>query len=107
MIYTLDQIRNTITPIAEKYRIPAVYLFGSYARGTATEDSDIDLLIDTTGVNLRGFEWGGLYNDFDEAFEKSIDMVTLHSLDQNVRRQSQIHFRENVLRERKQIYAIT
>ena len=107
MIYSLDQIRDAITPIAEKYRIPAVYLFGSYARGTATEDSDIDFLIDTTGVNLRGLEWGGLYNDFDEAFEKSIDMVTLRSLDQNVRRQSQIHFRENVLRERKQIYAVT
>ena len=107
MIYSIDQIRGIITPIAEKYGIPAVYLFGSYARGTATEDSDIDFLIDTTGVKLRGFEWGGLYTDFEEAFEKSVDMVTLRALEQNQRRQSQIHFRENVLRERKQIYAVT
>ena len=48
MIYTLEQIRDAVAPIAKKYQIPAVYLFGSYARGTATEESDIDLLVDTT-----------------------------------------------------------
>ena len=36
MVYTLEQLREKITPIAEKYRIPAVYVFGSYARGEAT-----------------------------------------------------------------------
>ena len=52
MVYSLEQIRGIITPIAEKYGIPAVYLFGSYARGNAGEESDIDFLLDTTGVNL-------------------------------------------------------
>ena len=57
MVYTIDEITARITPVAEKYGIPAVYLFGSYARGTATEDSDVDLLIDMTGVRrgLHGF----------------------------------------------------
>ena len=40
MIYTIEEIRRIITPIAKKYRLPAVYLFGSYARGDATETSD-------------------------------------------------------------------
>ena len=37
MIYTLDEIKKRILPVIEKYGIPAMYLFGSYARGEATE----------------------------------------------------------------------
>ena len=53
MVYTVDEIRQIVHPIAERYGLQAVYLFGSYARGTASEDSDIDLLIDTTGTELK------------------------------------------------------
>ena len=105
MIYTLQQIHDIVAPVAKKYHIPAVYIFGSYARGTATEDSDIDILVDTSGVGLRGMAWGGLYNDFEEAFEKSVDLVTLDTFNQKPRGQSQLHFRENVMRERKQVFA--
>ena len=42
----------TVMLILVKYRIPAMYLFGSYVRGDATEDSDLDFLIDTTGTEL-------------------------------------------------------
>ena len=52
MIYTISDLQNVIAPIAKKYQIPAIYLFGSYAKGIATESSDIDLLIDTTGTAL-------------------------------------------------------
>lgn len=55
MICTLDEIRRIIVPIAQKYNLSAVYLFGSYARGTAREDSDLDLLVDTTGARIAGF----------------------------------------------------
>lgn len=50
MIYTAEEIRRRITPIAVRYRLKAVYLFGSYARGEATDESDIDLLIDTETI---------------------------------------------------------
>ena len=53
MIYTIDEISRRIQPVASAYGLRAVYLFGSYARGEATENSDIDLLIDTSGTNLR------------------------------------------------------
>lgn len=55
MICTLDEIRRIIVPIAQKYNLSAVYLFGSYARGTAREDSDLDLLVDTTGARIAVF----------------------------------------------------
>ena len=50
MIYTEEEIRLCITPVAVRYRLKAVYLFGSYARGEATDESDIDLLIDTETI---------------------------------------------------------
>ena len=107
MIYTLEQIRDAVAPIAQKYRIPAIYLFGSYARGTPTEDSDLDFLIEMPGVKLVGFEWGGLYNDFDEAFEASVDLVTMRGLRQAPRMPSDKRFKETVMKERKLIYALT
>ena len=107
MVYTTEQISRIVEPIAKKYGLPAVYLFGSYARGTATEESDIDFLVDTTGTALRSlFTLGGLYNDLDEAFDKSIDMVTMGAITQETSKPGQLLFRENVMRERKQIYAV-
>ena len=107
MVYSLEQIQERIRPIAEKYQIPAVYLFGSYARGTATEESDLDFLIEAPGVQLHGLQRIGIYHDFDEAFEKPVDLVELDSFQQKARRPSQVHFRENVMRERKIIYALS
>ena len=68
MIYTLDEIARRIRPVAERYRLRAVYVFGSYARGEAGEDSDVDLLVDTDGANFKTInEVGGLYSDLEEA----------------------------------------
>ena len=46
MPYTVDEIRERTGPIAKSYGIKQVNLFGSYARGEATKESDIDLYID-------------------------------------------------------------
>lgn len=106
MVYTIDEITARIKPVAEKYGIPAVYLFGSYARGTATEDSDVDLLVDTTGTDLTNlFALGGLYCDLEDALGKEIDLLTLNSLEGPCRRESDICFRNQVNRDRRIIYA--
>lgn len=107
MVYTTDEIKNIITPIAKKYNLKAVFLFGSYARGTANENSDIDLLIDTTGTELDTlFKLGAIYEDLSVALCKEIDMITVSSLEQPVIRQSEIAFRDNIFRERKNLYAV-
>ena len=104
--YTIEEIKRRVTPVAQKYRIAAVYLFGSYARGEATADSDVDLLVDLTGSDICSlFQLGGLYNDMEEALGVSIDLVTAASLETPTDRRSQLHFREAVKRERKMIYA--
>ena len=105
MIYTIDEIRNIIKPIAEKYCLPAVYLFGSYARGTANEHSDVDLLVDTTGTRLKTlFTLGALYNDLEEALGKKIDLITVNSLQQRLQFPSEKVFRETVWQEKVSLY---
>ena len=71
MVYTLDEIAQRVRPVAEKYHLRAVYVFGSYARGEAREESDVDLLIDDTDSGLRGLAYGGLCYDLEEALENA------------------------------------
>ena len=103
--YSIDEIKRRVTPVAEKYGLAAVYLFGSYARGEATADSDIDLLVDLTGSSVRGIIFGGLYNDLQEALGTEIDLITVASLNQPTNRRGEQQFNETVLQERRIIYA--
>lgn len=101
MIYTFDEIKNRVNPIIQKYNIPAMYLFGSYARGDANEDSDLDFLVDTTGTRLTSLlRLGELYCDLEDAFGKRIDLITVRAIMQNDKTESDFDFRETVLRER-------
>lgn len=105
MIYSIEEIRQRIAPIAKKYGVKAVFLFGSYARGEAREDSDIDLLVDTGGTNLRSlFSIGALYCDLESALGKSIDLITVSALEQRAQMPSEEMFRNTVMKERMSIY---
>ena len=42
---TTHEIRKSITPIMQKHAVDQAILFGSYARGTSTARSDVDLMI--------------------------------------------------------------
>ena len=44
-VFSLDDIKAMVKPIAQKYQVDAIYLFGSYARGEADEESDLDFLV--------------------------------------------------------------
>lgn len=78
-VYSFREITERVRPIAEKYGLRSVYLFGSYARGDADEDSDVDLLVDAE--NVHGFRFFGMYDELCTALEKKVDMVTLNSLE--------------------------
>ena len=81
-IYAIDELRALISPIAAQYGVDRIFLFGSYARGQATENSDVDLRIDKG--NVKGlFTLGALYSDLEERlWEKLLDLLTTGSLDQ-------------------------
>ena len=58
-IYAIDELRALISPIAAQYGVDRIFLFGSYARGQATENSDVDLRIDKG--NVKGLLLWGHY----------------------------------------------
>ena len=106
MIYSVDEISRIVHPIAKQYGLRAVYLFGSYARGTATADSDIDLLIDTTGTEIKSLlQVASIYCDLEEALEKPVDLITVSALEQRAQMPSEERFRKTVWDEKVGIYA--
>ena len=78
-IYSLDEIRSIARPIARRYDIADLYLFGSYARGEATPQSDLDFRVDRGGMTDL-LELGGLYSDLEAGFEKKLDVLTTQML---------------------------
>lgn len=77
--YTIDEIKKIVTPIAKKYQIAQVYLFGSFARGDYNEQSDIDIRIEKG--KLKGMiALCGFYTEVSEALERRVDVLTTGSL---------------------------
>ena len=79
-LYTITEIQNLIKPVAIRYGVERVYLFGSYARGDAKLGSDIDLHIDKGAI--RGyFKLAGFHREIEEALDMQVDVITSGALD--------------------------
>lgn len=104
-VYSIEEIKRIVAPIAVQHRLNRVFLFGSYARGTATAASDIDLCVDA--ANIKGmFALGGLYADLADALfretGKKLDLITMKSLQYH----SDARFLENMRRDGILIYEL-
>ena len=80
-------------PIAEKYRIQNVYLFGSYARGEATYSSDLDFLV-YGGEQFRRTMIFAFAEDLRKALEKIVDVFEINEINENS------DFYHTIMRER-------
>ena len=92
-IFTIRDIQNLVKPIAEKYGVKEIYLFGSYARGEANESSDLDFLV---------FGWDGfkltmifsLAEDLREVLKKDVDVFEINEINTGS------DFYNNIMKER-------
>ena len=80
MPYTLEQIRQLIKPIADAYGVKKVSVFGSYSRGTASDQSDLDLLI-SKGKIRSLFQLSGFRLAIEDALRLPVDLVTSEAND--------------------------
>ncbi len=103
MNYTIEEIRDKILPVVLQYNISQVYLFGSYAKGVATEDSDIDLAINSS--NLHGL-WGLLSfkEDVSKVLRKPVDILTLRAIDSEKNNPIKKEFIDRFVKERICLY---
>ena len=76
-----EQIKDICIAVFEKYEIEYCYLFGSYAKGTATENSDVDLLIATP---ISGMKFYDLVEALREALHKKVDVLNREQLNDNL-----------------------
>jgi predicted nucleotidyltransferase len=103
-VYSLDEIKERVRPVAEKYNLPAVWVFGSYARGEATPESDVDILFDSG--EIRGKQLLNVFCDFEDSIGKDCDFLTRDEVNaQKVKETSYgKSLRRNLREERVQIY---
>ena len=79
-ILSLNDIIDKCKNVFMEYPVDFCYLFGSYAKGKATEISDIDLLIST---NISGMKFYGLVENLRLSLNKKIDLLTIDQIVDN------------------------
>ena len=77
---TLDDIKRICTEVFNKYSVDYCYLFGSYAKGKETEQSDVDLLV---SVPLDGLKFYELVEVLRENLRKKVDLLDVSQLNNN------------------------
>lgn len=71
-ILSIERIGDVCRKILPKYDVTYCFLFGSYAKGKATPESDVDLFISTKTSGLRYFE---MIEELREALHKKVDLL--------------------------------
>lgn len=95
-IYTVDEIREIVVPIARRHGVATLFLFGSYARGEATAASDIDILMDG-GEICSLYQLAAFRIDLEDALDKPVDLLTMGHSDQK--------FIQKIRKDEVKIYA--
>ena len=79
-IIDIEYIKQKCLKVFEKYDINFCYLFGSYAKGNARPDSDVDILIST---DMKGLKFYGLVEEIRTALHKRVDVLDTAQLKDN------------------------
>ena len=80
---TINEIKLAVAKIGKKYNIKKAYLFGSYAKGEAHENSDVDIIIDDDG-NIKGlFELSGFRLELINELGTNVDVLTTDGIRQH------------------------
>ena len=75
MIYSIEEIKQIAIPIVSEYGIARLGIFGSYARGEANEDSDLDFIMDTDGL-IGMIQYNAIIRKLEEEFGCHVDIIT-------------------------------
>ena len=79
-VYDSGYIKQLIEPVFRENKVRTAYLFGSYAKGMALADSDVDILVDS---GLTGLDFVGLIENLREALNKNVDVIDVKYCNQD------------------------
>ena len=78
--HSVNELRSIVAPVAERYGVGRIYIFGSVARGDFNENSDYDLCIDLGKIRSI-FVLSEFFQDLRGAVGYDIDLVDTASVD--------------------------
>lgn len=81
-ILSFMTIKKNVTKIAEKYDIKRIYIYGSYVKGEATENSDIDLYMES---DLYGLEYFEFVEQLREHLKKKVEVLSNRTIQEHSR----------------------
>jgi hypothetical protein len=90
---TRDEIVTIITPILEQHSVARASFFGSYARGTYSPGSDVDILVEFEAARV-GLGFFNLREDLAAVIPMSLDLIYKPGL-----KHMEVSFQENIKRE--------
>ena len=91
-----QDIKTTIAEYFKTQPVLKAWLFGSFARGEETPDSDVDILVILDNSKPVGMRFFGMFEDLKELLGRDVDLVTERSLAQFAR--------ESIEHDRQLIY---
>ncbi len=75
----IEELKKTLIDVLRKHDVKKAALFGSIVRGEATDESDIDLLVEFEGRKSL-LDLAGLKLDLQEIVRRNVDVLTYKSL---------------------------
>lgn len=82
IVFTIKEIENLVKPIARKYKVKEIYIFGSYARGEADKSSDLDFLV-YGGENFKLTMIFSLAEELREVLKKDVDVFEINEINED------------------------
>lgn len=79
-VYTLPELQSILSPVFAQHGVRSAILFGSYAKGIATEYSDLDILVDS---GLRGLAFYGLLESVVSVLKLPVDLIDVTQVEKN------------------------
>jgi predicted nucleotidyltransferase len=74
--YILKVLTEEREYLQKTYEIDRIGLFGSYAKGVATKDSDIDIYVEFTNKTFRNI--AGLWVYLENLYNQKVDLLYKH-----------------------------
>ena len=81
-VYTIPELKTILSPVFAEHGVKRAVLFGSYAKGSATPRSDVDLVVDS---GLRGLAFFGLLESVATALDTPVDLIDVSQIERGSR----------------------
>ena len=75
----IEELKQKILPILQRYNIKKAGLFGSCVRGEMSEDSDVDILVEIED-DISLLDFVGIKLDLEDALRRKVDLIEYNSI---------------------------